>query len=158
MGRLFTLKSADGSDDTWVNMGLLQALLAEDNPADVMLVREAIELHGLPIELKVIDDGQHAYEYLEHVDAAAGPGPALLILDLNLPRRDGQQLLRRARQSVKYGGIPIVIITSSDSPRDRAETERLGASRYFRNPTTFDEFMKLGEVLRELLGPRLQEA
>ena len=139
-------------------MRLLQALLAEDNPADVLLVREAIHLHGLPIELKVIDDGQHAFEYLEQVDSAQVPEPALLILDLNLPRRDGQQLLKRARESAKYGAVPIVIITSSDSPRDRAETERLGASRYFRKPTTFDEFMKLGEVLRELLGPQLQQA
>jgi CheY-like chemotaxis protein len=139
-------------------MSIVQAVLAEDNPADVMLVREAIEMHQLPIELEVIDDGQSAIEYLEGRESDPAPGPELMILDLNLPRRDGQQILRRARESSKYGKIPIVIITSSDSPKDRAETERLGASRYFRKPTTFDEFMKLGEVLRDVLGPRLAQA
>jgi DNA-binding response OmpR family regulator len=140
-------------------MVLMKAVLAEDNPADVMLVREAIQMHALPIDLKVIQDGQQAFEFIEESESDdCTPSPELLILDLNLPRRDGQQILKRARQSSKYNQVPIVIITSSDSPRDRAETERLGANRYFRKPSNFDEFMKLGEVLREVLAPKLAQA
>jgi DNA-binding response OmpR family regulator len=78
--------------------------------------------------------------------------PHLVLLDLNLPRRSGDQILQHLRHSDRCKDIPVVVVTSSDSPRDKAEMSRLGATRYFRKPSRLDEFMRLGPLVRELVG------
>jgi len=79
------------------------------------------------------------------------PRPEFLLLDVNLPKRNGLEVLRHLRQSAKFRVIPVVIVTSSDLSRDLNEFEALGANGYFRKPSSYEEFMKLGATLRELL-------
>ncbi len=131
---------------------VLNLLLVEDSPADVYLVREAMRTEGLDFRLQVADDGEAAFQILNAVDAQTIPAPSLLLLDLNVPRKDGIQVLQRLRQIPRCGAVPVIVISSSDSPNDRQRALALGVSEYFRKPSTLDEFMKLGRMVRELCG------
>ncbi len=127
-------------------------LLVEDSPADIYIVRESLKKHMQEVTLQVLNDGEKAFALIEAAEADdSAPSPSLLILDLNLPKRSGQEVLRRLRQSSKLGRIPVVIFTSSDSPADRAETTRLGATAYFRKPADLEEFMCIGKVVQSVL-------
>lgn len=98
------------------------------------------------------EDGQRAIEFIEKAEAdPAAPSPHLLLLDLNLPKRDGFEVLRRLRASGKFKASPVLIITSSDSPSDRDLAAALGAS-YFQKPANYEEFLKLGGVLKQVLS------
>lgn len=129
-------------------------LLAEDNPGDVFLVRRALEKHGVQeVELVVVEDGQSALRYIERVDSDQGmSAPCLALLDLNLPRATGTRILTRIRQSARCSGIPIIIVTSSDSALDRGAAAELGATAYFQKPGDLAGFMQLGQVVREALN------
>lgn len=128
------------------------ALLVEDNRADALMVQEAIEVHGLPVDLHIVEDGQKAFDFIQGAeDDSNAPCPQVLILDLNLPKRTGKEVLQRVRRSVKCKDIPVLIITSSDSREDRAEAAHLGANHYFRKPSSYDEYLKVGEILRDIL-------
>jgi len=129
-----------------------QILVVEDSEPDVLLVREALERAGLESEIQVLDDGEKAVDFIEQLerDNTASP-PQLVLLDLNLPRMTGGQVLERLRRSAPCGQIPVVILTSSDSPKDKAEASQLRATRYFRKPSRLEEFMRLGQVVRDLL-------
>jgi chemotaxis family two-component system response regulator Rcp1 len=131
----------------------LVTLLVEDNPADVFLIRQAILSHSLDIDLYVASDGDEAYEFIERAenDSERSPRPELVLLDLNLPKRSGREVLERLRQSAGYSTVPVVILTSSDLSDDRKELSALGADRYFCKPSTYDEFLKIGAVIKELL-------
>jgi CheY-like chemotaxis protein len=128
-------------------------LLVEDSSADAYLVRESLTKHLKEFELQVVSDGERAFKLIEAADLDASmPCPSLMLLDLNLPKRSGQEILLRFRQSPRCGHVPVVILTSSDSPADRAETARLGATAYFRKPPDLEEFMKIGGVVERVLG------
>jgi two-component system, chemotaxis family, response regulator Rcp1 len=79
------------------------------------------------------------------------PCPSLVILDINLPRRNGQEVVYQMRQSRRCAAAPVVVVTSSDSERDRDEMKKLGVEHYFRKPSEYGEFMKLGDLVREVL-------
>jgi len=128
----------------------MHLLLVEDSPADVYLVREAIMTEGLEFRLQVAEDGEAAFQILNRVDADTDPAPNLLMVDLNIPRRDGIQVLQRMRQSPRCASIPVIVISSSDSPADRQRALAMGATEYFRKPSTLAEFMKLGQMVRTL--------
>jgi CheY-like chemotaxis protein len=130
-------------------------LLVEDNNADVLLIQDAIEHYGLSVELYVVDDGDKAFRFIEHAETVPGaPCPDFLLVDLNLPKRSGKEVLQRVRQSAKCGHIPVLILSSSDLSRDRADLSALGASGYFRKVSDYDEFLKVGAILKLVLeGP-----
>lgn len=129
----------------------LNLLLAEDNLPDALLVQEVIRAENLPLDVHIAVDGQRAIEFIEKAEADPNaPCPNFLLLDLNLPKRDGFEVLRRLRASEKCKEIPVVIITSSDAPNDVSQAAALGAS-YFRKPPSYEEFLKLGQVLRQRL-------
>ena len=130
----------------------MQVVLAEDNPGDVFLVREALDTHGLVVQLTVQQDGEEMLRFIERIDSGDESCPDLVLLDLNLPKRSGETLLKRIRESPLCSKIPVLIVTSSDSPRDRETSARLGASGYFRKPPDFDEFLRLGLVVKQLIG------
>lgn len=134
-------------------MGQFKIVLIEDAEPDVFLVREALRQAGLDFQLSVFDDGEKAYDFVESLDTNdSADCPNLFLLDLNLPKKSGDQILERMRRSPKCGAVPVVVVTSSDSPRDKAETARLGATQYFRKPSRLDEFMQLGPLVRDLLN------
>jgi CheY-like chemotaxis protein len=125
--------------------------LAEDNPADVFLVRTALGQEGLDYELQVLSDGEQVIRFFEDVEREAAPCPDLLILDLNLPKRSGLEILEGIRKSSISRDLRVVIMTSSDSGEDRQRVGRIGISHYFLKRADLDEFMKLGPVVRAVL-------
>jgi two-component system, chemotaxis family, response regulator Rcp1 len=127
--------------------------LAEDNPGDVDLLRVALEEHSVDCELLVAADGEKALRFLEDIGAGTLGCPALAILDLNLPKKTGREVLQRMRENPAWKSVPVVILSSSDSEKDRAETAELGASRYIRKPSSLDAFVQIGGVLKDLLVP-----
>ncbi|MBL8213583.1 MAG: response regulator [Bryobacterales bacterium] len=133
-------------------MGRLRVFVAEDNDADVHLVRLALAEHQVECELTVAHDGAGVKEYLRTVGGAASPCPDLMLLDLNLPQTSGHELLRLIREHEACGQVPVVVMTSSDAPHDRERVKALGAAYYFRKPTDLEEFLGLGRVVRELMG------
>jgi CheY-like chemotaxis protein len=128
-------------------------LLVEDSPADVFLVKEAMKEEGLGVHLEVADNGETAIQILDQVDANSPPvtPPDLLLLDVNIPRNNGNEVLARLRRSPRCGSVPVVMISSSDSPTDRQRAFDLGATDFFRKPSTLSEFMQLGKLVRRLL-------
>ena len=129
----------------------LSLLLAEDNLPDALFLREAIKAEDLPLEVHIAPDGEQAIDFIARAEKDPdAPCPHVLLLDLNLPKVDGFEVLRRIRASDKWKNIPVLIVTSSDSPADRSEAARLGVS-YFRKPVTYEEFVKVGPVLRQFL-------
>ena len=132
-------------------MRLLHILVAEDNRADVLLIRAALREHRIEHELQVVEDGAEAIEYVERIGADGGKAcPDVVLLDLNLPKVEGPQVLKVLRRHPKCAGIPVIVVSSSEAMRDREEMARLGVSHYFRKPSDFDEFMKLGAVVRRV--------
>ena len=128
-------------------------LLVEDSSADAYLVRESLSKHLQEFVLQVVSDGEKAFKLIEAADLDASiPCPSLMLLDLNLPKRSGQEILLRFRKSPRCGHVPVVILTSSDSPADRAETAKLGATAYFRKPPDLEEFMQIGRVVERVLN------
>jgi DNA-binding response OmpR family regulator len=117
------------------------------------LVREALEAHRVAGELLVIGDGDTAIRHIQEMDKQPEDCPDLLIIDLNLPKRSGREVLQAIRQSAKCRHATVVVLSSSDAQQDRAESIRLGASRYLRKPLRLDEFLSLGAVFKVLLEP-----
>jgi CheY-like chemotaxis protein len=133
------------------HMDQLSLLLVEDSPADVYLVREAMRREGLKVHWDIADDGEWAIRMIDEVDSnASAPCPDVLLLDLNVPRRTGDEVLERIRQSPRLAHTPVVVMTSSESAADRDRLMKLGATEYFRKPSTLGEFMKLGRLVREV--------
>lgn len=136
-----------------------EIVLVEDAEPDVYLVREALESGGVPCNLRVLGDGEKAVDFIDEIDREAGEScPHLLLLDLNLPKKSGAQVLQRVKQSQRLRNVPVVVLTSSDSPRDKDQAAQLGATHYFRKPSRLAEFMKLGEIVRDLLGNQRSSA
>jgi CheY-like chemotaxis protein len=134
-------------------------LLAEDNSADVYLVRTALREHGIDFPVEVAGDGGEVLRIIDRRDAAADAQLDLIILDLNLPRHDGIEILRRLRETAKLSHVPVVVLTSSDSPRDRIAATELGAACFLRKPSNLEQFLSLGAVFRDVLGlARIQSA
>ena len=129
----------------------MNILLVEDNPADVLLVREALEEHQVRAAVYVVGDGEKAVRYINE-EAPALPCPDLIILDLNLPRKSGREVLEHIRANEMLAKVRVVVLSSSDAPRDMEESFRLGIAKYIRKPSSLSEFMKIGGVLRALLG------
>jgi chemotaxis family two-component system response regulator Rcp1 len=127
-------------------------LLVEDAAPDVFLVREALKQAGVTLNLRVLGDGEQALDFIDHLDKDDTIAcPRLVLLDLNLPKRTGDQILAHMRRSERCSGIPVIIVTSSDLSKDKEYTARLGANGYFRKPSRLDEFMKLGILVRRML-------
>jgi CheY-like chemotaxis protein len=132
--------------------GMPKILLAEDNPADVYLIRAALEEQGVDLPLQVAADGREVLQILYQQDVLAETQLSLIILDLNLPRHDGIEILQRLHETERLTRIPVVVLTSSDSPRDRKVASELGAACFLRKPSNLEQFLRLGAVFKELLG------
>ena len=129
----------------------LRILLAEDNPGDVYLVEEALKRQSLAHELTVVNDGDRAWKSIEAAENSEARGFDLFMFDLNLPARPGLELLARIRRSRgKISKAPVVIVTSSNSMKDRTAAAWGGADYYFCKPLKLDEFLKLGPIIEKL--------
>ena len=134
-------------------MRTLHILLAEDNRGDVLLVRESLHEHHIEHELHVVMDGQAALDYVGRMGRLIEvPCPDLVLLDLNLPKDDGATVLKEFRRYPECAHVPVIVVTSSDSPKDRELMAELGVSYYFRKPTDYEDFMQLGTIVKEVLA------
>jgi CheY-like chemotaxis protein len=132
-----------------------QILIAEDSRSDVFLIRQALQKSGIKAQIHVADDGEKTVKFFERADAdPEAPCPHLILLDINMPRYKGGDILRRLRASARCKDALVLVVTSSDSPRDREEMDAFGANGYFRKPSDFSEFMRLGQIVRDLLMPK----
>jgi chemotaxis family two-component system response regulator Rcp1 len=132
--------------------GSREILLVEDNPADVYLIRETLQEHGIDCTMRIASDGGEMLRIISSEQAhAEAQRLSLIILDLNLPRHDGTEILQCLRESAEFAHIPVVVLTSSDSPRDRLVANQFGAARYLRKPSNLEEFLRLGAVFKGLL-------
>jgi len=134
-----------------------EILIAEDNPADVALVREALKLHGLDCVLRVLRDGEQALALLDSLDRDPKvPRVDLLILDMHLPKYDGEEILKRLRSTGHYAQLPVIVMTSHSSSWIEAKTTKRAGLFYFRKPSTLDELSELGLMVRNVLTSRDQ--
>jgi len=130
-----------------VNHGKI--LLVEDNPDDVALTLRALKSHNITNEVIVAQDGVQAIDYLFGSKEQRGPTdlPAVVLLDLKLPKINGMEVLQRIRSEERTRLLPVVILTSSDEERDVIDGYKLGANSYVRKPVDFVEFTKAAQQL-----------
>jgi chemotaxis family two-component system response regulator Rcp1 len=127
-------------------------ILVEDNPSDVFLLRQALAESGVDYSLEVIADGEKALKYLTDLHGRTEVAPDLVILDLNLPRHTGIEVLENCRHNRALPGVPIVVFTSSESPQERQRVEELGVADYVRKPLLLEDFMAVGGRIKKLLA------
>jgi two-component system, chemotaxis family, response regulator Rcp1 len=122
----------------------VEILLVEDSPADIALTKEALQESKLINNLHVVTNGVDAIAFLKKTgDYADKPRPDLILLDLNLPRKNGREVLAEIKADASLVAIPVVIMTVSQDERDIIESYRLHANCYIRKPVKFDEFIKI---------------
>jgi signal transduction histidine kinase len=128
----------------------IEVLLIEDNPADADLTQEALEESKLLVHLEVVDDGEKAESYLLRRNPYENATrPDLILLDLNLPRRDGREVLKTIRTAPSLKHIPVVVLTSSDTEMDVLKSYGLGANCYVVKPVRFSEFLQIVRLVGE---------
>lgn len=122
----------------------IEVLLVEDNPGDVRLTREALKDAKVLNHLSVVADGVEALEFLRRGGRHAGaPRPDLILLDLNLPKKDGREVLEEIKRDPKLQHIPVVVLTSSQAEQDILESYRLKANAYVTKPVDLEQFLKV---------------
>ncbi len=125
-------------------------LLVEDNPADAELTRDALIESRLHIDFQVVGDGEQALSYLRREGQhSAAPIPDLVILDLNLPRVDGREVLAEMKKDAKLKLIPVVVLTSSQADEDILASYSLGANCYVKKPLDLAAFQKIVNAVKE---------
>jgi CheY-like chemotaxis protein len=122
----------------------IEVLLVEDSPGDVRLTREALKDAKVHISLHVAADGMEAMAFLnrEGIHSLA-PRPDLILLDLNLPKKDGREVLKEIKESPVLGTIPVVILTTSAASEDVQSSYRLHANCYITKPVSLEGFLKV---------------
>jgi CheY-like chemotaxis protein len=129
-------------------LDVIDVLLVEDDDGDILMTREAFEHHKIRNQLHVVNDGVQALQFLrregEYTDA---PRPGLILLDLNLPRRDGREVLAELKDDLELRLIPVVVLTTSEAEEDIVSSYSLHANAYVSKPVDFDRFM---EVIRQI--------
>ena len=130
-----TATSARGGDRR------LRILLVEDDPGDVLITTEALAGSQVPYELTVVEDGEQALDHLNQRGAYENvPRPDLILLDLNLPRVSGREVLSEVKAHPDLAAIPVIILSTSDAEDDVLSTYRLHANAYVTKPVDFDQF------------------
>lgn len=130
-----------------------QLVIVEDNAADVLLIRKALDEKGFSYILTRFEDGEEALQALcPDAGESTVAAPDVIVLDLNVPRCEGIDLLRQIRQTPRLQDVPVAILTSSESPLDKRLAKDLGADRYILKPVALDAFFaEVGGALCELI-------
>jgi CheY-like chemotaxis protein len=127
---------------------VIDVLLVEDDPGDVLMTREAFADHKLKNTLHVVDNGMDAMAFLrKEPPFADAPTPDLILLDLNLPRMDGREVLAAVKSDPDLGAIPVVVLTTSEAEEDVLRSYQLHANAYVTKPVDFERFL---EVVRQI--------
>ena len=132
------------------NLKVIEILLVEDNPGDADLVREALEESKILNTLHVVEDGVKALAFLRQEGAYPDvPRPDLILLDLNLPKKSGHEVLAELKQDPQLSRIPVVILTSSDAERDVMKAYNLHANAYITKPVDLDQFAEVVKSIED---------
>jgi len=130
---------------------LIVILMAEDDPDDCMLVQRAFEQARLANPLRIVEDGEQLMDYLYHRGEYGAPGaaprPGLILLDLNMPRKDGREALREIKGDPDLRRIPVVALTTSRAEEDILRTYDMGVNSYCTKPVTFEALVTLMKSL-----------
>jgi CheY-like chemotaxis protein len=122
----------------------IEVLLVEDDPGDVLLIREAFDFNKVHNNLNVVSDGEQALDYLRGVgDYVDRTRPDLVLLDLNLPRKDGREVLAEVKSDPELRTIPIVVLTTSEAEEDVLKSYQLHANAYVTKPVDFERFVSI---------------
>jgi CheY-like chemotaxis protein len=131
----------------------IEVLLVEDDPGDVLMTKEAFEERGVGNNLTVVPDGAEALAYLRreggHADAVR---PDLILLDLNLPRRDGREVLAEIKSDPDLKDIPVVVLTTSQADEDILRSYQLHANAYVTKPVDYDQFIAVVRQIDEFFA------
>ncbi|MEO5923518.1 MAG: response regulator [Bryobacteraceae bacterium] len=131
----------------------MSIVVVEDNPDDVFLIKEALSAECLDVDLRVLENGEEAIRMISDLNQDVHqPCPSLMLLDVNLPRADGFEVLRRLRESKRCACIPVIVMTSSAALADREKSGRLGACAYFEKPSQYEEFLEIGKIVKRHLS------
>ena len=123
---------------------VVDVLLVEDDPGDVLMTREAFEASRMPSTLHVVGDGEQAMHFLRRTsDFTSAPRPGLILLDLNLPRRNGLEVLAELKADHDLLTIPVVILTTSQAEADIVASYRLHANAYITKPLDMEQFIRV---------------
>jgi CheY-like chemotaxis protein len=129
-------------------------VVVEDNPGDVHLLRLALREAGVVCDLRVLEDGAEGMSLARREGRHADRLPDLIVLDLNLPKHDGLEVLAALRAQPAMRAVPVVVFSSSTSPSERARVEELGAEKFLAKPPDLDAFLAVGPMLKALLQGR----
>jgi CheY-like chemotaxis protein len=122
----------------------IEVLLVEDDPGDVLLIREAFDFNKVHNNLNVVSDGEQALDYLRGTGDYTGRiRPDLVLLDLNLPRKDGREVLAEVKSDPDLRTIPIVVLTTSEAEEDVLKSYQLHANAYVTKPVDFERFVSI---------------
>ena len=128
-------------------------LLVEDNRDDIFFMKQALKKAGVRFPIRVVCDGEEAVAYLDGVDRFADrqkyPVPCIVLLDLKLPKRNGLEVLRWLRTHPEHADLPVLMITSSDEPKDRQEASDQGVEAYRVKPVSFIDLVRLAHEIRD---------
>lgn len=128
----------------------IEVLLVEDNPGDVRLTREALKEGKVCNNLSVVPDGVEAMAFLRRQGPYAGaPRPDVILLDLNLPKKDGREVLEEVKGDPELRSIPVVVLTSSEAERDIARAYALHANCYITKPVDLDQFITVVKSIED---------
>ena len=126
-------------------------LLIEDNTTDAFLIRLALDREQFPYKLTTLDDGAQALAFVRRKGDAHSTQPDLIVMDLHLPKHDGIEILGAIRESVDFFRVPVVILSSSPSPREKNSIVALKAVCFVAKPFNLGEFFNLGSRIKELV-------
>jgi len=133
-----------------VNVRPFEVLLVEDNPGDVLLTTEALEEAKLHINMSVVSDGVEALAFLyRRGPYAEAPRPDLMLLDLNMPRMDGREVLAEIKADPDLRGIPVVVLTTSRAEQDIVRTYNLHANAYVTKPVDLEQFIAIVHAINQ---------
>ncbi len=128
----------------------VEILLVEDSPSDAALTKEALENGKITNNLRRVVDGVEAMEYLRRQGKfAKAPRPDLIMLDLNLPRKDGREVLRELKSDPSLRIIPVIVLTTSRADQDILESYHLNANCYITKPVDFQQFIEVIKTIRQ---------
>ena len=129
-------------------MKSIHILMVEDDPGDVFLIREALKCSNLSYTLHHADNGEKALDFLHHrAPFEAAHRPDLILLDLNLPRVNGIEVLRDVKSVPELSAIPVIVLTTSKSEADASLCRQLGADDFISKAPSFEEFLAVGRVI-----------
>ena len=136
--------------NTGMNAKPIEILLVEDNPGDVRLTREALKSGKVWSNLHVVEDGEAALTFLRQQGSYTyAPRPDLILLDLNLPKKDGREVLSIIKADENLKRIPVVVLTTSQAEEDILKSYNLNANCYITKPVDFDQFINVVRVVEE---------